>query len=138
MDSQEPTRPEYAEIQEMVMNVLQKDIGTPGEKALYENATRSFIDMIAFLETMYVSTILSMVGSFIKTMDESDDKAFVEHLRHVIKKTVDAVSVSPQATLEIHYADMIEMIGLPDPLAEKTHNQKVAEDIMREMGEQDG
>jgi hypothetical protein len=131
----ETTRPEYQEIQEQVMSVLQKDIGTPGEKALYENATRSFIEMIEFLEMLYISTVLSMVGSFIKTMDDSNDKAFVEHLRVVIREVVEAVGVSPQATLESHYKEMIEMIGLPDPLAEKTHNQLVTEEILRELGE---
>jgi transcription initiation factor TFIIIB Brf1 subunit/transcription initiation factor TFIIB len=91
--------------------------------------------MIGFLEMLYISTVLSMVGSFIKTMDDSNDKAFVEHLRVVIREVVEAVGISPQVTLKAHYKEMIEMIGLPDPLAEKTHNQLVAEEILRELGE---
>lgn len=133
MDSQEPTRPEYKEIQEQIMTVLQSDLGNAGGKTEYTSAVTSFTEMIEFLEMMYISTILSMVGSFITTMAESDDKVYIEHLREVIKAVVEAAGISPQATLDEHYPQMIDMLGVPDPLAEKTHNQKVADDIMREM-----
>ena len=127
------TDDQYQKIQTLIMDTLQGSI-SPGEKTEFNDAAEKFVGMIEFLEAMYISTILSMVGSFVATLQDTDDEDFKAHLMTIIRETMKKAGGQVQKTLDKKYEIMIADFGFADPLAEKSHNENVADAIRRELG----
>ena len=93
-----------------------------------------FGELIDFLETMYVNSVLSLVGALLAVAKHVDDPAVsVEGLK-AARELLDAPRTQVQAKLTERYKAMLAQLNLPDAYQEKTHNEQVSAAIKEELG----
>lgn len=92
-----------------------------------------FGTMIDFLETMYVNSVLSLTGALLATAKHSTNEEVSNEGLIAARDLLQAPPVLVQRKLESGYKELIEQLNLPDVFQVKTHNEKVAEEILDDI-----
>jgi hypothetical protein len=98
-----------------------------------EEVSERYGELIDFLETMYVNSVLSLAGALLTMAKHSSEREVSEASLTAARELLDAPKTHVHAKLMDRYRDMILMGNLPDAYQVKTHNEQVSEEIKEEL-----
>lgn len=101
-----------------------------------EELAKRFGDLIDFLETMYVNSILSLVGSLLAVSKHETDPEVAEEGLKAARELLEAPKANMPLKLQECYEDLITRLNLPDAYQLKTHNEEVVEQVLKEEAEE--
>jgi hypothetical protein len=119
-------KPDYIHMRNLIINAVEKTACDSSPDELSDN----FAELIDFLETMYISSILSLVGAMLAVA--KDDEEYRTKLLSSAKELLVQPGNQIQQKLEEKYIDMIAHLDLPDCLQVKSHNEKLVEELITE------
>jgi hypothetical protein len=119
-------KPDYVHMRNLIMNAVEK-ITT---ESSMEEISDNYGELIDFLESMYVASILSLTGSLLAVAKRTPDES-AEYLR-AVRVLMEQPQMLMQTKLMKLYHEMITAMDLPDAFQVKTHNEEVAEEIINE------
>ncbi len=102
-------------------------------KAEGQQLSDQFGELIDFLETMYVNSVLSLVGALLAVAKHCNDPEVASEGLRAARELLNAPQEHVQMKLNERYRKMLSKLNLPDALQEKTHNEKVTEEILNDI-----
>jgi len=131
---------DYTHLQNLIMagvqNISDAAIEERGLKG-HDEAVAKYGELIDFLETMYVNTILAMVGATLAQIKHSTDidQEVVEEQLSAVKGIMEAAPQAVASKLNHRYQTMVKQLNLPDAYQQKSFNETVADAIRAEISQ---
>lgn len=101
-----------------------------------DEVSEQYGELIDFLETMYVNSVLSLAGALLTMAKHSSDAEVGAASLTAARELLDAPKNHVQSKLMDRYKDMITHGNLPDAYQKKTHNEEVVEQVLKETSEE--
>lgn len=127
---------DYVHLQNLIMGGVQKITDKAAQRG-EDETIESYSELIQFLEHQYVSTVLALVGAILVTAKMSSDPEQVRVALMAAREILDTPAKAVEVSLKESYEQMIKDMNLPDAYEQKTHNEKVADEILTESKQPD-
>ena len=122
-------KPDYIYMQNIIVRAIESIITDGGGN---DTIAESYSEMINFLETMYVNSVISLCGSMLTVSERLDDEG--KKAVHIeVRKLLEAPKVEVEKKVRERYQLLVDELGLVDVFKEQSHNEKLAEAIKEEI-----
>ena len=118
-------------------NLIVRAIESMADASDEEDISESYGDLIAFLEDMYLNSVLTLVGSMLAKAKFEKDPKVVTAMLLGAREILELPPVAVKEALDDKYQELIKAMNLPDVYQVKTHNEQVVEDVIAESKQPD-
>ncbi len=98
-----------------------------------EDMSDQFGELIDFLETMYVNSVLALVGALLAIAKHSSDPVVMTAGMEAARELLEAPKINVQKKLDERYKTMLTQLNLPDAFQAKTNNEILSDAIKAQI-----